>query len=445
MGWKDVWSRVAKMEAEGERKTVSVPRGLALSPTRVAYAAPKPTVENLRRFAETPVARRALNYIKNRIASMEWRVEPRVIAVGDEGVEQRQRVAAVVRSLQAPNASDSFQTLLEQVIEDILVGGFGSVEMELSGDARRPVNLYPVDGATVQVNAEWNGDATTPHYAQMRHGVASAAVPLLDDELMYVRLNPRTHTVLGLGKLEVAFEAITQFFQAHRYAGKLAANGVAQYALWMKDRTPEQQERLIRWWQDEVEGTGRVPVLSCDEKPEVLRFAGGTDADLHLQWQQFLLAMIANAFDLPPMMLGVLNDVNRSTAAEMADEAFQNAVVPLARLIAEHVTRDVIGKRLGWDDLRFVWSELESRDEMQEIDAQLKMLAAKVLTVADVRAMRGLPALPEPHPPTPEEIAAQKQQAERAEHLSLFKSGVLTRDEVRERLGLPKLVTADAA
>ncbi len=152
------------------------------------------------------------------------------------------------------------------------------------------------------------------------------------------------------------------------------ANSVVQYALWLNERTPEQHERLIRWWQDEVEGTGRVPVLSSEQKPEVLRFAGGTDADLRLQWQQFLLTMIANAFDLPAMLLGVTQDVNRSTAQELPDEAFQSAVVPLAKLIAEHITRDVIVKRLGWSDLRFVWSELESRDERVEVEIQTKLL-----------------------------------------------------------------------
>jgi capsid portal protein len=132
-------------------------------------------------------------------------------------------------------------------------------------------------------------------------------------------------------------------------------------------------------------------VLSSEQKPEVLRFAGGTDADLRLQWQQFLLTMIANAFDLPVMLLGVTQDVNRSTAQEFANEAFQSAVVPLAKLVADHLTRDVIVKRLGWNDLRFVWNELESRDEMVEVEIQTKLLAAGVVSVAEVRAMRGLP------------------------------------------------------
>jgi hypothetical protein len=39
-----------------------------------------------------------------------------------------------------------------------------------------------------------------------------------------------------------------------------------------------------------------------------------------------------------------------------------------------------------------VWSELESRDESVELNMQLQMLAAGVLSVDEVRAIRGLPA-----------------------------------------------------
>jgi phage portal protein BeeE len=336
---------------------------------------------------------------------MEWRIEARPNAGLDVVGDRAERAAALTRAFDAPNDTDSFRTLIEQVIEDTLVGGFGALEIESTGDAAMPVRLYPVDGATVQVNSLWDGDANSPRYAQVTNRLGGSAsvlpggpvgngqsVPLRDDQLMYVRLNPRTHTVFGLGKVEVAFESISQFLQAHRYAGRLASNSVVQYALWLNERTPEQHERLIRWWQDEVEGTGRVPVMSSEQKPEVLRFAGGTDADLRLQWQEFLLTMIANAFDLPAMMLGVTKDVNRTTATEFANEAFQSAVVPVAKLLAEHLTRDVIAKKLGWSDLRFVWSELESRDEMSEISVQMQLLAAGVIDVNEVRAMRGLPA-----------------------------------------------------
>jgi phage portal protein BeeE len=201
--------------------------------------------------------------------------------------------------------------------------------------------------------------------------------------------------------VEVAFEAIGQFLSANRYAGRLASNSVVQYALWLDEATPEQHDRLIRWWQDEIEGTGRVPVLSSEKKPEVLRFAGGTDADLRLEWQQFLIRIIADAFDLPPMLLGLEQDVNQSTAGTLADDAFQSAIVPVARLVAEHITRDLFAKLLGWREFEFQFNALDTRDEQQEVAIQVQLLNAGVLSVAEVRAQRGLPPAA-----APEEVAA---------------------------------------
>ena len=191
--------------------------------------------------------------------------------------------------------------------------------------------------------------------------------------------------------MEVAFDTVNHFLQANRYAARLASNSVMQYALWIDETTPTEHERLLRWWRDEVEGSGEVPVLSSQTKPEVLRFAGGTDAELRLQWQEFLLRMVANAFDLPPMFLGLHGDVNRSTAVELSEQAFQTAVLPVASLFAEHLSRDVLGKALGLHDVEFVFTT-RARDEVQEAALQMQLLQAGVLSVDEVRAMRGLPA-----------------------------------------------------
>jgi phage portal protein BeeE len=284
---------------------------------------------------------------------------------------------------------DSFRTLIEQVIEDALTGGFGAIEMEPSGDAERPAMLWAVDGASIRINARWDGQPETPRYAQTAAGQMDG-IDLRDDQLMYVRMNPRSFTPFGLGPLEVAFETVNEFLSAHRFAGKLAANAVAQYALWLNEAAPGQHDRLIRWWQDEIEGTGRVPLLSTEQKPEVLRFAQGTDADLRLAWQEFLIRMVANAFGLPPMLLGLERDVNRSTAAELADEAFRGAIQPLAQSIAGHITRDLFGKCIGWREFEFVFNDLNARDEETELAVQVELLKAGVLTVDEVRAMRGL-------------------------------------------------------
>jgi Phage portal protein len=386
-------------------------------------AMPKPTAYNLRRFSEVPIARRAINCIKDRIAGMRWRVQPRQGYSLEQIPNGAERIRILTENFHAPNPDDSFRSFAEQVLEDIIVGGYGAVEVQVSpgwseeglrrvagaaSDLSHPVAqnatrvgqpnsecaplvLWPVDGASIRMNIDWDGNPRSQRYMQVTNqSGAKSQIELDDDELIYIRLNPRTFTPFGLGRLEVAFETVNAFLGAHRYASRLASNTVVQYALWLQDLTPEHHERLIRWWQDEIEGTGKVPILSVESKPEVLRFGGGTDADLRLQWQEFLLRVVADAFDLPPFYLGVERDVNRSTAEEYNDLAFRQAIVPTARLLAESLTRDAIGKKLGWTDLEFAFAELDTTDPLEEAQIQQILLQNGVLTVNEVRRMRGL-------------------------------------------------------
>ena len=379
---------------------------------------PKPTPANLRRFAETPIARRAINVIKDRIAGMRWRIQARSGRSLGQIEDGALRAQILTANFEAPNPDDSFRSFVEQVLEDVIVGGYGAIELDLAGDGERdgqrgapsagsgqavptagraaalpsaPLVMWPVDGATIRMITDWDGKPDSPRYAQVTglYG-ADGQILLNDNELSYIRLNPRTHTPFGLGRVEVAFETINTFLCAHRYAGRLASNSVVQYALWLQGMTPANHERLIRWWQDEIEGTGRVPILSAEAKPEVLRFGAGTDADLRLEWQEFLIRIIADAFDLPAQFLGVTSDVNRATAAEMTEMAFRSAIVPTARLLAEHLTRDAIGKRLGWTDLEFVFTDVDATDEMEQAQIDEILLRNGVLTVNEVRRARGL-------------------------------------------------------
>jgi phage portal protein BeeE len=260
-------------------------------------------------------------------------------------------------------------------------------------DPQQPLQLWPVDGTTIRIYAGWTGNPEEPRYAQVTPW--GQRVDLRNDELVYLRLNPRTHTPFGLGRLEVAFETISWLLGAQEHAARLASNTVVQFALWLAEMPPTSYDKVISWWQNEIEGTGRVPIIAnLPAKPEVLRFSEGSDRDLRLEWQRFLIRIIADAFDLPPLLLGLEQDVNRATAEALVDEAFRTAVVPTARLYAEHLTREVIGRKLGWNDLEFVFEDLEVFDERAQAEVEEILLRSDVLVPDEVRVRRALPALP---------------------------------------------------
>jgi len=93
------------------------------------------------------------------------------------------------------------------------------------------------------------------------------------------------------------------------------------------------------------------------------------------------------------MLLGLEGDVNKATAAELVEDAFRGAISPMADLIASHITRDLLGKCIGWSEYEFIFNELSAKDESTELNAQIQLLQAGILTVDEVRAMRGLSAL----------------------------------------------------
>ncbi|MBI1750460.1 MAG: hypothetical protein HY234_03720 [Acidobacteria bacterium] len=109
--------------------------------------------------------------------------------------------------------------------------------------------------------------------------------------------------------------------------------------------------------------------------------------------QRFLIRIIADAFDLPPLLLGLEQDINRSTAAPLLEEAFRTAVVPTARLYAEHITREILGRRLGWSDLEFVFEDLEVFNERAQAEIDEILLRSDVFLPDEVRLRRSLPAL----------------------------------------------------
>lgn len=349
----------------------------------------KNTPYNLRRFSETPIPRRAVNLVKNALLSLRWRVSVDEDSGYDaDDPELLKNVKIAEYCLKHPNLQDSYRTLFEAVFEDFLMGGYGTLEPQLTPDYRRPIKLWAVDGSTIRIYADWT-EATPdrPHYAQLtglkgERGIIS----FLDDELIYIRDNVRSSTPFGLGKMEVCFLTINAFLGAQDMSSRAAADQIHKTWLWWANNLPPGQfETIQRHIQNEAEGQAKISLASGMPKPEVVDVQSVTPEDLLMDWQTLLIRIIAAGFDLSPMSLGLERDVNRSTAAVMSEQDFNSAIVPAARKFEEAITRLILHKSLGWKELKFEYVGLDDPDEVIQAQLMRQLYTINSITPDEIR------------------------------------------------------------
>jgi phage portal protein BeeE len=385
---------ISRRRQEPKRDTTPWPNIVSIGQMRPQQRVVwKPTPRNLRYFSHTVYARRAINAIKNPIAMLDWEIVP--VAGAKESPELKRQIETATYCLQHPNRDDSWRTMIEQVVEDTLIGA-GAVETQRSGNKLRPLWLFPVDGLSIQIYPAWSGGANEARYAQsVGYGTYSGGGPtvqLRDDELIYVRPNPNTASPFGTGPLEIAFNSISRQLGVAEFAGKVTSNAKPSAMIDLGEGAANELAAFRAYWTSDVEGQGVTPIVATKGGAVHKLYPDGDNA-LYLKYQEFLKSEIAIAFDLSPQNLGVERDVNRSTADVAQERDWDQAIVPWAALFASVFTRHAIQGRLGFYQLAFQFNGLKREDA--KLDAEVFELEYKnnAVTPDEYRETRKRPPL----------------------------------------------------
>jgi phage portal protein BeeE len=329
----------------------------------------KPTAMNVRKFSRTPYARRAINTIKDPIGTLcdrgQWEIVPKPgVALTSE---IKRQINITTSCLERPNRDDSFESLAEQTVEDILVCGAGAIEQQLGSDPKRPVWLWPVDGMSIQIYAGWTGAWDEARYLQtLGYGNIGGVqgIQLRNDELIYIRKDPTTENPFGFGPLEIAFATLNRQLTTAEYSGNVAGNAQPQNIILFQGATEDQIKRVRSWWHDEIEGQGAMPIVGYQDL-KAIKLHAGSDAALYLKYQEHIIREIAVPFGISPMNMGLEADVNRSTAEVATDRDWEIAIIPTAGLIRRHINREMIEGKLGFYQIHFRWTTLDREDETE--------------------------------------------------------------------------------
>ena len=210
--------------------------------------------------------------------------------------------------------------------------------------------------------------------------VYCASVP---NEVLYVRRN---------GKALWCGNTVNAFIGSFEYAERRASNSTPNYLIFMgENATPEQVTRFRHYWENDVEGFGKVPITGGGRAPGVHPLSGTGEDPLWLKWQEFLIRVVAMSFGISPMRLGLERDVNRSTSEQGAADDWAT-IAPIANTVREAITHWLLWKRLGWTDLEFAW-QIKTADELKQATILAEQYDMNGITVDEIRQIYERPPL----------------------------------------------------
>ncbi len=341
-------------------------------------------------FIGNPVGFRCVKMIAEAAAAVGL-----VLADGERRYEAHPLLGLLAR----PNPAQGRADLLEALFGQLLLSGDGYLEAAGGDETGLPQELFVLRSDRMRVVPGADGWPVAYEYAvgakKHRFDMRGAVKPVL-----HIRFFHPSDDHYGLAPMEAALKALDVHNAASAWSKSLLDNAarpsgaiVYKGADGMGSMAEDQYERLVAEMESHHQGArnaGRPMLLEggLDWKP-----MGFSPSDMEFQKTKESAAReIALAFGVPPMLLGLPGDAAYANYAEANRAFYRQTVLPLVGKVM-----GALGNWLSdyYGEVLSLKPDLDSVPALSiERESQWRRVAnADFLTVAEKRAMLGLPAV----------------------------------------------------
>lgn len=345
-----------------------------------------PTVTQLRNFAKNSIVRRPISIIEDTITRLPYELTNVNKADTNEYLAQKAIALSIIAN---PNVVHSWKPFVKMILDDLVTLDAGCFEKAMGGSSDRPLFLYPTDGSTVQFVVPYNyTDENSARYAQQQ---PLETKYFSSKQLAYLQRNHFTDRPEGLSPILAAYNYIIYFLDSNERANGVATNATADFAMNLGENvTGPEREAFIEYMANEIEGTGRIPIIAGSKGIDTKQIRAINKDGLYQSWQEFLMGIIAISFGLPPQKLGVITTNDRSTAEDLDNMIMTELVKPYADIIEDAVNQHFL-RPLGYDKLfkfSFVYAETETQKKLRS-DRVTQELEKGAITENEARVLLG--------------------------------------------------------
>lgn len=321
---------------------------------------------------------------------MPWTVSP---PEEDKKKDSATELAKKIKhALKRPNREithNTFGKLIKATIGDICTLSFAAIERQKGSEASQPFWVWVADGAAIHLNPDWNPsiEMAVPKFFDYATGIRKE---IYSDNLFLIQDFANSYELTPPSVMEVAYNMIEAWLGISRFQFTTTTNAIREYMLILEEvETQEELERFRTYWQTEVEGEGHIPILNG--KVTVTKLGARNDEELYLRYNEYLLKMIALAFGMTSRDMNITDHDNRATAGVAADSSFQDASLPMANCLAEHINNELVD--FYHPGFEFEYADTEPRSQKDEADTAKTLYDSKIISRNEARLRIGEEAL----------------------------------------------------
>jgi len=445
-----------------------VGRGLNPSPTRaLAYDYKKTLAYMMQKGLRKPgrisfdvlrrasysvhIARICINVLKEKVTKTEWNIQP----INPLAKVDQAKVEEVKEHFKHPNKSnDTFRTMLDKMLEDLLVLDAVSLEKTRYPDGKL-AELHYIDAATIRpVFDEYGnqdveiplgtieGERTLPvsylqvmnnsQYGGPESGDIIAAWPKKD--FIYFCMHPQGAMEkfgYGMSPLESVLSVVANLLNADNYNGAYFEEGsmppvILQLIGNMNERDLNAlKENLYA----ELQASFHRPAIMAGPKEiKPIMLKPNTNKDMEfMQYMTFMAKLMAAAYGLAGQDIGLTEDLNRAISETQKQLSEAKGYSSVLHLLKEVFNQEIIWKDFGYTDIEFAWVQPDTTDPKEAMVIYDQALKNGTMTLNEVRDKLG---------ETPyEEWADKPMVLSPSGYIPIIATPVATADKVQTPLG----------
>lgn len=406
--------RSLAFQNRNQRNTAFIQKGLT-KPGKISY-------DTLRRASlSVHVVRICIQTLKQKVTKTKWVIQNKDIQKRRDASADK-RIEEVGELFKHPNQNnDTFRTLLDKMVEDLLVLDAVSIEKTRFPDGKL-AELFFVDSATIRpvYDEHGNQDVTIPlkvkdgetrtdlpvsyvqvlnnsQYGGPESGDIIAAWPKRD--FLYFHMNPQGDMEgygYGLSPIESILSVVANILNADNYNSTYFEEGAFPPIIMQLIGQVNQRdlEAYREYMVAELQGNFHRPAIMATEKAESLQIHNLKDMNNRdmqfMEYQSWLAKLACAIYGLSPEDIGLTDTTGSKSVSEVQkDISDTKGYSSILNLLKEVFNQEIIWKDFGYKDLEFEWVAPDTVEPGEASEMYDRDLRNGTITINEVRQKRG--------------------------------------------------------